>query len=235
MKSGAQLSAVSQRQGLNEFCRFLEQQKEKRCLVIIAHNGDRFDFPILLNALSGSSLLDKFLSLQVILLDSLKLISTEMKQKSSPLRSLKSKSLSDLHEFLLNEKFEAHDAREDVTALARILFRSPLNLSVERLVDCSVSSKEFMQRMQSALEAKSRKSTLQGMPVSESMKDKLGTAGFDLRSMEEIFKKGGNKGLLATLALPRSYKEIGHKNVKPRVTKNLKVLTKIVNFFHAVH
>lgn len=102
MKRGAQLSAVSQRQGLNEFCRFLEQQKEKRNLVIIAHNGDRFDFPILLNALSASSLLDKFLSYQVIFLDSLKLISTEMKQKSSPITSLKSKSLSDVYEFLLN-------------------------------------------------------------------------------------------------------------------------------------
>lgn len=235
MKRGAQLSAVSQRQGLNEFCRFLEQQKEKRNLVIIAHNGDRFDFPILLNALSASSLLDEFLSYQVIFLDSLKLISTEMKQKSSPITSLKSKSLSDVYEFLLNEKFDAHDAREDVAALARILFTSPLNLSGERLVDCSVSSKEFMQRMQSALEAKSRKSTLRRMPISESMKDKLGKAGFDLGTMEEIFKKGSNKGLLAMLALPSTYKEIGHNNAKPRVTKHVKVLTKIVNFFHAAN
>jgi len=229
------LSAVSQRQGLDELCRFLEEQKEKRSLVLVAHNGHHFDFPILLNALSGSSLLDKFFSLQVILLDSLELISIEMKEKSSPLRSLKSKSLSDLREFLLNEKFAAHDAREDVTALARILFRSPLNLYVERLVDCSVSSKEFIQRVQSAVEAKSRKSTLQRMPVLESIKGKLGKAGFDLRSLNEIFKKGGNKGLLATLALPGSYKEIGHSNVKPRVTKNLKVLTKIVDFFLAAH
>lgn len=159
----------------------------------------------------------------------------EMKQKSSPITSLKSKSLSDLYEFLLNEKFDAHYAREDVAALTRILFTSPLNLSVERLLDCSVSSQEFMQRMQSALEAKSRKSTLQRMPISESMKDKLGKAGFDLGTMEEIFKKGSNKGLLAMLALPSSYKEIGHSKVKPRVTKNVKVLTKIVNFFHSAN
>ena len=131
--------------------------------------------------------------------------------------------------------FEVHDAWEDVVTLCRILFRSPLNLSVERLIDCSVSSKEFMQRMQSALEAKSRKSTLRRMPISESMKDKLGKAGFDLGAMEEIFKKGSNKGLLAMLALPSTYKEIGHNNAKPRVTKHVKVLTKIVNFFHAAN
>lgn len=137
-KRGAQLTAVPQTQGLNEFCRFLEQQRESRRLVLIAHNGDRFDFPILLNALSRSSLLDEFLSFQITLLDSLKLISMEMKQKSSLLKSLKSKSLSDLYEFLLHGKFDAHDAQEDVAALARILFRSPLKLSVERLVEFSI-------------------------------------------------------------------------------------------------
>ena len=52
------------------------------------------------------------------------------------------------------------------------------------------------------------------MPISESMKDKLGKAGFDPRMMEQIFNKGGNKGFLAMLALPSSYKEIGHSNVQ---------------------
>ena len=86
-----------------------------------------------------------------------------------------------------------------MAALARILFTSPLNLSVER--------KEFVQRMQSALEANwSRKSTLQRMPISESTKGKLGKAGLDLGTMEEIFKQGSNKGSLAMLALPSSYK-----------------------------
>ena len=157
-----------------------------------------------------------------------------MKQKSSPITSLKTKSLSDRYEFLLNEKFDAHNAREDVAALACILFTSPLNLSVERL-DCSVSSEEFVQRMQSALEVKLCKSTLRNMPISESMTDKLGKAGFDLGTMKEIFKNGSNKGLLAMLALPSTYKEIGHNNAKPRVTKYVKVLTKIVNFFHAAN
>ena len=85
MERGAQLSAVSQRLRLNEFCCFLEQLKEKHSLAVIT--WDCSDFPILLNALSRSSLLDTFLSFQVILLDSLKLISMEIKQKYSPLMS----------------------------------------------------------------------------------------------------------------------------------------------------
>lgn len=121
-----------------------------------------------------------------------------------------------------------------MVTMCRILFRSPLNLSVERLVDCSVSSKEFMQGMQSAHKAKSCKSTLQRMPITESMKDKLRKARFDLGTIKEIFKCS-NKGLLVMVALPSSYKEICHSNVKPRVTSNLKVLTKIFNFSHAAH
>lgn len=235
VKGGVGLTAVSQTQGLTDFCRFLQQHKESRRLVLVAHNGNRFDFPILLNALNRSSLLDEFLSSQIMLLDSLKVVSMEMKKKSSPLKSCKSKSLSDLYEFLLHEKFEAHDAQEDVAALARILFRSPLKLSVERLVEDSVSGVEFVQGMQSVLEAKSRKSTLQRMAISEGMKDKIGKAGLDLTTMEEIYKKGGARGLLAILALPGTYKQMGRKNFKPRVTKNVKVLTKVINFFDEPH
>ena len=53
--------------------------------------------------------------------------------------------------------------------------------------------------------------------------------------MEEIYKKGGARGLLAILALPGTYKQMGRKNFKPRVTKNVKVLTKVFNFFDEPH
>ena len=121
--------------------------------------------------------------------------------------------------FLLHEKFEAHDVQEDVAALARILFRSPLKLSVERLVEDYVSGVEFAQGMQSVLEAKSRKSTLQRMAISEGMKDKIGKAGLDLTTMEEIYKKGGARELLAILALPGTYKQMGRKNFNPELQR----------------
>ena len=164
-------------------------------------------------------------------MDSLRLISTEMKQKASPLHSCKSKSLSDLYEFLLEEKFDAHDAQEDAAALSRILFRSPLKMPAERLVGSSILAAAFVKEMESAQEARSRKSTLHQLPVSEGMKDKLGKAGLDFKTMEEVYRKGGSKALLAVLALPESFEQIRDKDSKPRVTKNLKILTEIVNFF----
>ncbi|XP_078377789.1 uncharacterized protein LOC144660943 [Oculina patagonica] len=200
---------------VTDFCCFIQQHTEKHHLVLIAHNGDRFDFPVLINALKRNSLLDEFLSSQVLLLDSLKLITMKTKKKSSISKACEGKSLSALYEFLFHEKFAAHDAQEDVASLQSILFKSPLKFSVERLVEASVSGMEFAQKMQSALEAKSLKSTLQRLPISDGMKEKLGQAGFDLKAMEEITKKGGSRRLLAMLALPETYEQIGRKKMKP--------------------
>ncbi|CAH3155409.1 unnamed protein product, partial [Pocillopora meandrina] len=126
LRRGKELEAVSQTQGLSDFCSFLKQQSRSFQVVLIAHNGEKFDFPVLINALRRNNLLELFLATGVVLVDSLKIVSTEMKQKGSPLYSCKSKSLSDVYEVLLKEKFDAHDAQEDATALSRILFQSPL-------------------------------------------------------------------------------------------------------------
>ena len=44
------------------------------------------------------------------------------------------------------------------------------------------------------------------------MKDKIGKGGLDLTTMEEIYKKGGARGLLAILTLPGTYKQMGRNN-----------------------
>lgn len=85
--------------------------------------------------------------------------------------------------------------------------------------------------MESAQEARSRKSTLHQLPVSEGMKEKLGNAGLDFKAMEGIYEKGAIKALLTVLALPEAFEQIRDKGSKPRVTKNLKTLAAIVNFF----
>jgi len=79
--------------------------------------------------------------------------------------------------------------------------------------------------MQTAQEAKARKSTLQGLPISDGMKEKLGKAGLDKNMLTQIFQDGGVKGLLSVLALPERYDQISGRHAKPRITKNLQVLT----------
>ena len=49
--------------------------------------------------------------------------------------------------------------------------------------------------MKSSLEVRSRKTTLHQLPVSEGIKEKLGKAGLDLKTMEAVYRRGGTKAL----------------------------------------
>ena len=98
-----------------------------------------------------------FLSINVLLVDSLKIVSKEMKQKDSPLQSCKSKSLSDLYECLIKETFDAHDAAEDASALSWALFQSPLKVTHEKFIENFSQAAAFVEEMKSSQEARSRK------------------------------------------------------------------------------
>ena len=80
-KDGTTLAALKQRNGLIEFCDFIKREQSSHQIILIAHNGNTFDFKVLFNALKKHELLDDFLSLNVVLLDSLKLIAQEKKKK----------------------------------------------------------------------------------------------------------------------------------------------------------
>ena len=180
MRRGTELAAISQTQGQTDFCTYLEHYSHSTRIVLIAHNGDKFDFPVLINALERNNLLSVFLSINVLLLDSLTIVSKEMKQKDSPLQSCKRKSLSDLDQCLIKEMFDAHDAMEDAAALSQVLLQSPLKVKPEKLIEKSSQAAAFIEEMKSSQEARSRKTTLHQLPVSEGMKEKLEKAGLDL-------------------------------------------------------
>ena len=112
-----------------------------------------------------------------------------------------------------------------------MLFESPLKVTPEKFIENSSQAAAFVEEMKSSQEARSRKTTLHQLPVSEGMKEKLGKAGLDLTTMEAVYRRGGTKALLAVIGLPEAFEEIGDKASKPRVTKNVKILSAIVNFF----
>ena len=234
-KNGQNLRATGQRQGLTEFVAFLEKylQKTDGAISLIAHNGERFDFRVLINSLSRYNLLESFMRLDVLFIDSLKVAAQEMKLKDSPIHGLKSKSLSSLYEALFGETFDAHDARDDVKALARILFDSNLKVasSSEGLSVHAVGCRDFKRRMDLASDSNARKSTLQNLKVSDGMKDKLAKAGLKMNILEGIYQAGGSRGLLFVLALPVNFDDLHARSAKPRVSKNLRFLTQIIHYF----
>ena len=76
-KNGNQLPAVSQAQGLGDFLSFIKEVGSKTRVVLVAHNGNRFDFPILLRSMKEQGLLEQFLECRPMLLDSLEVITEE--------------------------------------------------------------------------------------------------------------------------------------------------------------
>lgn len=227
VKEGKELVIESQHNGWKTFCTFLGNQVlNGRKVVLVTHNGNKFGYHRLLNALKRHDLLDQFIGLNVLLLDSLKVISQEIKRNDSYIKSCRNKSLSALFECLMEETFEAHDAEEDDKALAKILFSSPLQLSRDDLVSNSVSSTEFVRDLQTAQEAKARKSTLQGLPISDGMKEKLRKAGLDKNTLTHIFQDGEAKGLLSVLALCERHDQIGGRHAEQERQRTSKSLLK---------
>lgn len=109
-----------------------------------------------------------------------------------------------MYEFLFKEQFRAHDALEDSVALARILFRSSLSLE-NKLIANSVTSVMFERDMKVATEVRSRMCTLEKVPVSNFMKEKLGKEGIDSNKLIEIHNRRGVRGLLTILAYRRRF------------------------------
>ena len=102
----------------------------KVCTVLVGHNAKRFDVPVILHN-SNSSIIAKFQSLGIFFGDRLSLFEYLVKESILKDRNGDSCALnqSAVYKALFDQGFDAHDALEDVKALHRILFSSPLNLS----------------------------------------------------------------------------------------------------------
>ena len=72
------------------------------------------------------------------------------------------------------------------------------------------------------------KSTFDRMPITDSMKKKMAEAGLEYEDLRKLKESGGDRAILAILSLPKHFCEINEKKSKPRVTKNRRVLTTIL-------
>ncbi|XP_011406276.1 PREDICTED: exonuclease DPD1, chloroplastic/mitochondrial-like [Amphimedon queenslandica] len=143
MEGNEEVDAASYEDGLTQFYYYLCQLSNKKDhnarLILVAHNGRRFDAPILVNAfkkinVSSSDLSEK----EIYFSDSLEIL-RKLQKDQHPLlnnpqdegRKKLSLGLGKLYRHLFQEDFPAHDATEDVKAMKRILFeRLKLNKSI---------------------------------------------------------------------------------------------------------
>lgn len=92
---------------------FMQWVKRFGNVVFVAHNGRRFDFPVLTSVIISADLLEDFFNSAVGYLDSLALFKKVYRDRSGYRQE-------DLARDILGINYSAHDAVEDVQALTRL-------------------------------------------------------------------------------------------------------------------
>ena len=150
LKDGKEVPAKSYIDGLKDFythlCLLSRKQKNldpNGRLILLAHNGQRYDAPVLINALRKISVSVKKLNdIGVCFSDSLVILRSLQREGCPLLTSTEgvdggcgvqlkynvSLKLTSIHNHLFGKGFPAHDATEDVKAMKHVLFDPPLQL-----------------------------------------------------------------------------------------------------------
>ena len=148
--------------------------------------------------------------------------------------------LGSLYSALFGQSFPAHDALEDVRALRKVLFKSPLNLNKEILVSkscvmsCESALNQLMYLDRCHVRFQSFISNLYDRNkskeiITKSMANKIAASGMTYQHLLNLFRQAGTEGLIAVLSMPPS--SAGRISGKPRVTRNRRVLSAICSYF----
>ena len=209
-KENQPVETVSLGEALQEFLAFLvgSQQKESYT-VLIGHNSSTFDTPILLRK-SDTNFHCRLKDLNVYFADSHILVKDLLKEKHPALQlpsgQLCKSNQSSLYSHLFNENFEAHDALEDAVALQKIIFKSPLQLSKEKIVNCSaaisvsqaVDNLSYLDRRHELLQTFNGKlfDPTENNGITQSMAQNIAGSGLSYSNLRDLYIKSGSKGLL---------------------------------------
>lgn len=200
---------------LNWICKFPNA-------VLVAHNGRRFDFPVLLSALSFIGKRDDFVECVIGFIDSLSVF-----RKLYPRESLKQE---DLVSKKLGLTYDAHNATADVALLRQLLQHTQM------------TSNEFLQHSYPPIDvinsmhfSKEKSKNLQSLTCLVSsgvcklnMAENIAGSGLKLAHLQTVFNRAGEDGLRDIFVAKNS-------EGAPRVTSCKKVLDEViprlVNFF----
>ena len=220
-RGGSPSETVSQAECLESFVDFIAASKLRNdCAnaILIGHNSSSFDTPVLLRTMLHYSpqLIPKMKALNVHFADSLAFIRQLIKEKCQALKtedgSFVKTNQAAVYKAIFKADFPGHDALEDVKALSKILFDSPLGANA-----CDIVNKSKTTTMQCALEeliyldhCYALQQSFQGNLCNPSdtgvmkkgLAKKLADSGIGYQHLRQLFDKHGEQGLLAILANP---------------------------------
>lgn len=191
-----------------------------RKVVIVGHNIQLFDCPVLINALHSCNKLHEISEVVDGFMDTVKLF--KLIRPNMP--SYKQEYLC---ETLANLQYAAHDAREDVSALQTLVEQQNLDF---QCAEAKASSFTFQYAVESHEYSRVIKANLPSLQplidqkvISVGMGRKIAGSGLNYDHLALAFEKNPTEGLGD---LCRE-----HCGTLVRVTKSQKIIDKIVNYF----
>lgn len=195
---------------------FIKWLKKYNSVVLVAHNGRRFDFSVLVAAVSNVNKLEDFLASVVGCLDTLPLFRKTYSDRSSYKQG-------DLVQDILGIQYNAHDALEDVRALVKLFQHCcalvndllKFTFSLNAVYHQCLSSKEKAKNLPSlsCLIA----SSVCKLPTAEN----IASSGLNLEHLRKIFIRDGEDGLHSTFTMKNS-------EGQPRVTNTKRTLETVI-------
>jgi len=211
-----QVEAMNLCDALLAFSEFLNFDS-KSC-VLVAHNGNRFDFPRLINAILSTGLLENFSTIKRCsdsMLVFKKLLPDQKGPGSLTLIQLASKFLN------IESNINFHEALFDVTVMRNLVKEITTEYT---LITQSTSFSELVSRTINNNKISSVDLSPLKLIVSRDIIGKIALAGFTMQSLQKIYNNNGKDILI------KQFSKKSDVTNKPVVTKNEKVLKKILSY-----
>jgi DNA polymerase III epsilon subunit-like protein len=208
------VAAVPWKSALDSFLSWLKKYQN---VFLIAHNGKRFDLPVLISACTNIGALDTF-KLEVLgLIDSLNLF-----KKVYP--KLTSYKQADIAFELLNITYNAHDAKDDVVCLAKLVSHAMLD-DESAMLAFSYSPMTVYLNQNFYKERNKNMPSLTQLVGNSVMKtataENIAGSGLQLKHLRIICKRNGEDGLYNTFTAK-------NREGRPRMTSCKRTLEKVV-------
>ena len=186
------------------------------CVFLVAHNGRRFDFPVLVSTIMN---LDKVSAMNDCIegfIDSLPVF-----KKAFPNQDTYKQE--DLARKLLNSSYAAHDAIEDVICLGHLVWHS--NLNCEALLLHSFRPNAVVNQLTFNDEKSKNMDSLNPLIYNGVMKrataENVAGSGLNFNHLKKIFERDGEDGLQSVFTVKNS-------EGLPRVTSTKRVLEDVI-------
>ena len=191
-------------------------------VILVAHNGRKFDFPVLTSAISNVQAMDKFMACVMGLLDSLTLFKKVLPGQGSYKQE-------DLVRNVLHTSYAAHDALEDVLALGKLIIYC--SLPTVDYIKFTFTPKALYMNCQYLKEKTKNIQSLNVLVANGVCKhataENIAGSGLNLAHLKIIFGRDGEDGLISTFTNKNSEGQTRVTNTKRTLES---VIPKLVEF-----